>query len=155
MAWALTRARGRVRSPLEVRVRTTAEEDAGYSRLLVNRVVLTADGVRIGEVDLLDPESGTVIEVDGADHRDAGRQSWDITKEEALRQSGLEVCRVTGRQARELDSLVDRLRAVRARSRSDSPADRRWRLAPLDEDNETWLSEREQDAMWLESIDGA
>ena len=50
VAWALTRARGGVRSPAEVRVRTVAEEDAGWPRLLVNRVVRTLDGVRVGEV---------------------------------------------------------------------------------------------------------
>lgn len=57
--WALARARGGVRSPMEVRVRTVAEEDAGWPRLLVNRVVLALDGARVGEVD-------------GADHREAG-----------------------------------------------------------------------------------
>lgn len=152
VAQALTRARGGVRSPLEVRVRTVAEEDAGYARVEVNRVVLSADGRRIGEVDLLDPESGTVIEVDGADHRDVDQQSWDITKEEALRQVGLEVARVTGRQARDEVALAARLGAVRARSRFIEPGLRSWQLAPHDVDNEVWLSEREQEAMWHESF---
>jgi hypothetical protein len=151
IAWALTRARGGARSPLEVRVRTSAEEDMGYARLEVNRVVLTIDGHRIGEVDLLDPESGTVIEVDGADHRDVDQQSWDITKEEALRQAGLEVTRVTGRQARDEPTLAARLVAVRSRSQFVEPGHRRWRLAPHDFDNDVWLSEREQEAMWHES----
>ena len=83
--WALARARGGVRSPMEVRVRTVAEEDAGWPRLLVNRVVLATDGTRIGEVDLIDEVAEAAIEVDGADHRGAERQAWDITKEEALR----------------------------------------------------------------------
>ncbi|UUZ61028.1 hypothetical protein [Nocardioides sp. B-3] len=99
VAWALPRARGGARSPLEVRVRTIAEEHAGYGRLLVNRVVETLEGVRIGEVDLIDEESGTTIEVDGADHRNADRRAWDITKEEALRRVGLETARVTGSQS--------------------------------------------------------
>lgn len=86
--WALPRARGGVRSPMEVRVRTVAEEDAGWPRLLVNRVVLRADGTRIGEVDLVDEQAPAAIEVDGADHREAERQAWDITKEEALRGVG-------------------------------------------------------------------
>lgn len=97
--WAVARARGGVRTPMEVRVRTIAEEDAGWPRLLVNRVVLTTDGTRIGEVDLIDDDAEAAIEVDGADHRGAERQAWDITKEEALRQVGFEVTRVTGRQA--------------------------------------------------------
>lgn len=150
VAWALPRARGGARSPLEVRVRTIAEEHAGYGRLLVNRVVETLDGVRIGEVDLIDEESGTSIEVDGAEHRAADRQSWDITKEEALRQVGLETARVTGSQSRDQATLVRRLVAVRARSLFVPPADRLWRLRPRDDDNEALLQGREWEALWRE-----
>lgn len=146
--WALPRARGGARSPLEVRVRTVAEEDAGYGRLEVNRVVLASEGHRLGEVDLLDPTSGTVIEVDGADHREAGQQSWDITKEESLRRVGLEVARVTGGQVRDELTLAGRLGAVRARSGFADPSSRAWKLAPKDDDNEAWLSQREQEAIW-------
>ena len=151
VAWALDRARGGVRSPLEVRVRTLAEEEAGYARLAVNRVVLRAEGQRIGEVDLLDEESGTVIEVDGADHRDAQQQAWDITKEEALRTLGLEVARVTGSQASDPVTLAARLRAVRARSCFTEPGSRPWRLAPSNPDNEAWLGELEGQRLWDES----
>lgn len=147
VGWALERVRGHVRSPLEVRVRTIAEEDAGYSRLLVNRVVLGPHGERIGEVDQLDAESGTVIEVDGADHREADQQAWDITKEERLRSVGLEVARVTGRQVRDPTSLAARLAAVRARSRFVPPDTRRWSLAPAPPDAEELL--REQEALLL------
>lgn len=141
--WAPERVRGRVRSPLEVRVRTVAEEDAGYARLLVNPVVLGPDGRRIGEVDQLDVESCTVIEVDGADHREAEQQSWDISKEELLRQVGLEVARVTGRQARDPVGLARRLAAVRRRSRFEPPDRRRWRLAPPRPDAESLLQAQE------------
>lgn len=146
--WALSRVRGGVRSPLEVRVRTVAEEAAGYSRMEVNRVVMRRDGTRIGEVDLLDLQSGTAIEIDGGDHRWAAQQAWDITKEEALRSVGLEVARVTGGQARDEDVLASRLVAVRARSAFTAPEDRRWWLAPCDRDTEALLGEREHDAMW-------
>lgn len=146
--WALTRTRGGARSPLEVRVRTLAEEQAGFSRLAVNRVVLDGAGDRIGEVDLLDLESATAIEVDGADHRESEQHAWDIDKEEALRQAGLEVARVTGRQARDPVALVRRLVAVRARSRFTSPERRAWRLATMRPDLEALLEEREHDAMW-------
>ena len=96
--------------------------------------------------------AGTAIEVDGADHREAEQQSWDITKEEALRQVGLEVARVTGRQARAELALISRLVAVRARSRFEEPGPRSWRLVPRNDDNEVWLGEREQEAMWHESL---
>lgn len=154
VAWALARARGGVRSPMEVRVRTVAEEDAGWSRLLVNRVVLRSDGGRIGEVDLIDPEVEAVIEVDGADHREADRQAWDITKEEALRQVGLEVARATGRQAMDHVVLGSRLIAVRERAQARPAGQRRWRLAPEDEarDVEAWLRDREEAAAYYENL---
>lgn len=148
--WALARVREGARSPLEVRVRTVAEERAGYSRLLVNAVVHAADGRRLGEVDLLDPASGTVVEVDGADHRGAGQQSWDIAKEEALRAVGLEVARVTGLLARDEPGLAGRLAAVRARSGFAPPERRRWALTPRAVDAEALLREREERTAWLE-----
>lgn len=149
--WALPRARGGVRSPMEVRVRTVAEEDAGWPRLLVNRVVLRADGTRIGEVDLVEEEAEAAIEVDGADHRGATRQAWDITKEESLRDVGFEVTRVTGRQALDRETLAPRLVAVRARALC-RPPERRWRLAPVDFDLDDWLSDREEAAAYYENL---
>ena len=148
VAWALPRARGHARSPMEVRVRTVAEEDAGWPRLLVNRVVLDADGRRIGEVDLVDPHDEAAIEIDGADHRDGDRQAWDITKEEALRQAGFEVTRATGRQALDPLTLAPRLRAVRERALERPTRPRRWRLEQQSFDLDAWLCEREETAMF-------
>ncbi|HEV2797145.1 MAG TPA: hypothetical protein VGV65_05955 [Nocardioides sp.] len=154
VAWALARARGGVRSPMEVRVRTVAEEDAGWPRLLVNRVVLAEDGTRIGEVDLIDEQGQAAIEIDGADHRDAARQAWDITKEERLRAAGFEVTRATGRQALEPAVLGPRLAAVRQRALDRSTGPRRWTLAPVDRerDVEAWLGDREEAAAYYEDL---
>ena len=145
--WALPRARGGVRSPAEVRVRTVAEEDAGWPRLQVNRVVLTLAGARLGEVDLVDEADVAAIEVDGADHRDGTQQAWDITKEEGLRQAGFEVTRVTGRQALDPVTLAPRLHAVRQRARARSRSAPTWRFAPQDFDLEQWLTDRERTAL--------
>lgn len=150
VAWAVPRARGGVRSPAEVRARTVAEEDAGWPRLLVNRVLRTASGVRVGEVDLIDESAPAAIEVDGADgadHRDSGRQAWDITKEEALRVLGLEVARVTGRQALDPATLAPRLVAVRQRALARGPVERTWRLDTVEVDLEQWLTERDETAV--------
>lgn len=152
VAWAITRARGGARSPMEVRARTVAEEDAGWPRLLVNRVVLDAAGRRIGEVDLVEPVDELALEVDGADHRDGTRQAWDITKEENLRHAGLEVARATGRQVLDPASLAPRLRAVRQRALAHPRGPRRWSLAPESCDLEAWLSERERTAMYWEHV---
>lgn len=156
--WALARARGGVRSPLEVRVRTLAEEDAAFPPLLVNRVVLDERGRRIGEVDLFDEEAGMALEIDGADHRDADTQTRDITKEDALRRAGLEVARVTGGQARRHAELVERLAATRERCLFVPPERRRWSLQPIDDrdlalEAELELAEWQQiwDAEWEES----
>jgi very-short-patch-repair endonuclease len=148
--WAVARARGHVRSPLEVRVRTVAEEDAGWWRTEVNRVVVQ-DGRRLGEVDIIEVESGAVIEVDGADHRTACQQAWDITKEERLRAAGIEVTRVTAAHLRDADALAERLRAVRRRAHVDSGT-RAWTLTPRAADAEDWLAEREALAVWDDHI---
>lgn len=151
MEWALTRARPGARSPAEIRVRTVAEEDAGWPRLLVNRVVLAPAGERLGEVDLVDEDDTAAIEVDGADHRDGAQQAWDITKEEGLRQVGFEVTRATGRQALDPATLAPRLRAVRQRALTRSPVARGWRLAPSEVvDVDEWLVGREETALMHE-----
>ncbi|SEB97460.1 hypothetical protein SAMN04489844_1432 [Nocardioides exalbidus] len=152
VAWALPRARGGVRSPAEVRARTVAEEDAGWPRLLVNRVVRTSLGVRVGEVDLVEVRAPAAIEVDGADHRDGDVQAWDITKEESLRQLGFEVARVTGRQALDPTTLAPRLVAVRARALARGARPGGWALAPDDFDLEQWLSERDEAAVFYENL---
>lgn len=150
--WALPRARGGARSPAEVRTRTVAEEDAGWPRLLVNRVVLTLAGDRLGEVDLVAADDVAAIEVDGADHRDGAQQSWDITKKEGLRQVGFEVTRVTGRQALDPATLAPRLRAVRARALVRGLGPPASRLAPQDFHLEQWLVEREETALFHENL---
>lgn len=150
--WALERARGGVRSPLEVRVRTLAEEDAGFPRLLVNRVVLDAAGRRIGEVDLIDVEAGMALEVDGADHRDAATQAWDISKEDALRRTGLQVARATSSQEREGHELVERLRSTRQRCLYLPDGQRGWSLQPLP-DRDVTLETRLELAEWQQVLD--
>lgn len=150
--WALARARGGARSPLEVRVRTLAEEDARWAPMEVNVMVEDLAGRRIGEVDAIDVEAGAVIEVDGADHRQAAQQTWDISKEEHLRRVGLEVTRVTCAHTRDPGALVERLRSVRGRARFAAPHERQWRLRPPALDLEAWLAEREATALWAEHL---
>lgn len=121
LLWAAHLASEAARSPNETRLRLVAELDAGLPRLWVNPVVHDRSGIRLGEVDLLDVEAGLVIEYDGADHRDAGQHSHDVTKEAGLRGVGLEVTRVTGADLRRPTRLVDRLLAARARARFRAP----------------------------------
>lgn len=130
LLWAAHFASDGARSPNETRLRLVAELDAGFPRLLVNPVVHDRSGHRLGEVDLLDVDAGLVIEYDGADHREAGQHSHDVTKEAGLRGVGLEVTRVTGADLRRPARLVDRLLAARGRALFEPPAWRAWVATP-------------------------
>lgn len=140
---ALRWCRERVRSPAEVQVRLIAEIDAGLPSLVVNRVVESSTGKRLGEVDLLDERAGLVIEFDGADHRTRERHTLDVGKQEALLAHGLEVCRVTGTNLRSPRAVATRLRAARERALSLARP-KRWRLQPTGPTIEEELAEREQ-----------
>lgn len=119
------------RSPNETRVRLIAVLDAGFpSDILVNPIVLSREGARIGEVDLLDLRAGLVAEFDGADHRGVLRHAHDVQKEDALRRLGLEVVRVTGPDLRINGRVAGRLIAARQRAKFVEPDDRLWVARP-------------------------
>jgi len=128
--WASGLASQHSRSPNETRLRLIAELDAGLPRLWVNAVVHDRSGRRLGEVDLLDPEAGMVIEFDGADHRSPGQHTRDVGKEADLRGVGLEVVRVTGPDLRRPARVVRRLLEVRGRARFEAEAWRAWTAMP-------------------------
>lgn len=131
------------RSPNEPRLRMIAVRHAGLPQdLEVNCPVHDRDGRFLGEADLLDEEAGLVIEFDGADHRNVGRQSRDVVKDDLLRDSGLEVIRVTGPQLRDVPALVARLQAARRRARFLSPSARRWEARPRADGLHARLHER-------------
>ena len=104
-------------------------------------------GRLLGIADLLDLEAGLVVEYDGAEHRGEGRSARDAVKDEDLRDVGLEVTRVTGRDLRDPDLVVDRL--VRARARAlASTAPRRWVATPPAPWVESEIAEREARERW-------
>ena len=61
-----------------------------------NRPVFSLDGTLLGYPDLLDVESGTVGEYDGADHKEGERHRKDVEREERYRDHGLEYFTVVG-----------------------------------------------------------
>lgn len=125
---ALALAREGVRSPNETRVRMIWVRDTGLPEPLVNRVVYGPRKERIGEVDLLEPESGLMVEFDGADHRTRGQHRHDVYRDEACADAGLTVARVTGQDLRSRTLAAQRLEAAYRRAR-DMPSSRhRWRL---------------------------
>ncbi len=127
---ALALATEHSRSPNETRLRLIWLLDAGLPQPLVNCPIRDTSGTLLGIADLLDPEAGLVVEFDGADHRTTQQHSRDVAKDEAMRDVGLEVARVTGRDLRSPDRVVARLRNARQRAGFEPESSRRWRAFP-------------------------
>lgn len=117
-------------SPQETRLRLVWQVSLGLPRPLANVGVFGLDGRLLGYPDLLDVEAGLAVEYDGKEHRDARRHSADVEREAALREVGLEVTRVTGRDLLDPVGLGRRLMAARGRARFEPPEGRQWTLEP-------------------------
>lgn len=120
----------RSQSPAEPRMRLIWEVDAGLPRPLVNPEIFDRRGRFVARVDLLDPVAGLVGEYDGAAHRETGRRSRDIGREERLRRLGLEYVDAVGPDLRAREALADRIRSTRGRARFEPPQARAWTIQP-------------------------
>ncbi|HSV39502.1 MAG TPA: hypothetical protein VLI04_12160 [Nocardioidaceae bacterium] len=116
-------------SPQETRTRMIWVLEAGLPRPMTNRPVFSLSGRLLGYADLLDAESGLVVEYDGDDHRKASRHSRDVDREDLFRRHHLEVTHVTGADTRDPDRCVARFHAARKRARWLRPSERPWTLA--------------------------
>lgn len=114
------------RSPPETRMRLIWVRDARLPPPLVNRPVFDLNGRLLGYPDVLDPESGAVLEYDSDDHRELDAHTADNAREEAFEDHGLTVCRATRLDLRgDTAPLVRRMRGARARGlRRDRSLDR-------------------------------
>jgi hypothetical protein len=92
---ALDLGTSRSASPWETRTRLLAQLDVGITSLQVNVPVFDLFGTLLGIADLIDPETGLVIESDGSGHREAQKHTDDNVREEKFERAGLVVCRVT------------------------------------------------------------
>lgn len=151
VAWALERGCAQCRSPMESQMQVVWVRDAGFPTPLMNREIRDLAGNLLAVVDLLDPESGTVGEYDGAGHRDRERHRRDEARLDALREVGLETFTLVAGDSRRV--WVDRMQRARRRAAWVAEDQRRWRvgsfvpappLMPLDEDAAA------HDAMMLE-----
>ena len=103
--------------------------EAGLPRPLVNPAICDADGVLLGEPDLLDPDSGTAGEYDGAHHRELRQHTSDNAREERFEDCNLNVVRATS-----IDlwprrrGLVQRMRATYRRGLARDRSRDRWYL---------------------------
>lgn len=133
-------------SPNETRIRLIWVLDAGLPAPVCNQPVFDLRGRLIGTADLLDPVAGVVGEFDGAAHRGARRHRRDVIREDLFRRAGLEYFKVVGLDLNDIDLVVDRMRATRARAKFTPPGERAWTLSVP----EGWYSSPEE-AMTLDA----
>ncbi|WP_157210190.1 hypothetical protein [Nocardioides aequoreus] len=113
-------------SPPETDVRLVCELDLGLQGLEVNAHIHDRDGRVVAQADLLDPEAGLVIEVDGLHHQRPHQASADLARSDALLRLGLEVARVAARDSRRRSLVAQRVRLVRSRCRFEPVSERAW-----------------------------
>ncbi len=102
------------------------QAELGFPRPLMNREVLDLSGKVIAVVDLLEDDSGTYGEYNGAPHRSRERQRRDEARAADLRDAGLEgFVLVAGDSER---VWKERMRAARGRALWLPQDQRRWRL---------------------------
>lgn len=125
-AYALDRACAECRSPRESEMLQVWESDVGFPRPLMNREVLDLFGRVIAVVDLLEPESGTYGEYNGAAHRSRERQRRDEARADALRGVGLEGFVLVAGDSERI--WRERMSSARGRALWLPEDRRRWRL---------------------------
>ena len=118
------------RSPMETLMRLIWVLDALLAPPECNKPVFGLDGQLLGFPDLLDVESGTIGEYDGADHKRGERHRKDVEREERYRDHGLEYFAVVGGDIRDRAKVVRRMHNTRSRARFAPPEDRLWTLEP-------------------------
>ena len=110
---ALSLGNPRSASPWETRTRLVAQLDADILDLRVNAPVFDLNENLLGVADLIDPQTGLVIESDGGDHREAARHTDDNVREEKFERAGAVVCRVTSLDHRDKRTMVGRMVAAK------------------------------------------
>ena len=115
-------------SPRETRTRLVWVLIAELPPPLCNRPVFSRDGRLLGTPDLLDEESGTAIDYDGADHLTTPRRRHDRDREELFRGVGLEYVVVMAGDERA--TTAERMHRARGRARWAASAQREWTVDP-------------------------
>lgn len=102
--------------------------DAHLARPLCNVPIFDLSGNLIAIVDLFDAAAGCAGEYQGADHKEGDRHRNDVAREQKLRDAGIECFEVVGGDLTDVDLVVKRMHAARARAQFRSPDDRLWTL---------------------------
>lgn len=103
-------------SPREVGMRLLWQEAVGV-RPLCNRPVFDTRGQHLFTPDLLDAEAGVVGEYDGLIHLEDGRRSRDLTREELIRDHGLELVTMVSADSADREAFSRRVQAAYRRAR--------------------------------------
>ena len=148
-AYALSRACAECRSPKESEMLQFWEDELDLPRPLMNREVLDLSGRVLAVVDLLEVESGTYGEYNGAAHRSRARQRRDEERADALRGVGLEAFVLVAGDSEGV--WRQRMLAARGRALWSPPHKRCWQVGafvpapPLKDEDEAAM-----DAIMLE-----
>ncbi|TYL55698.1 hypothetical protein FXB39_00330 [Nocardioides sp. BGMRC 2183] len=113
-------------SPMETVLRL-CWRSMGITNVVCNQPVFALDGTFLGTPDVLDVDTGTGGEYDGALHLAGPQRAKDIRREGVLRRHGLEYVEMTAGDLR--DTTDFRQRTMDARGRAEA-LPRNWTLAP-------------------------
>ena len=117
-------------SPLETDLRMIWRIDAGLSQPLCNRPIFDRQGRHIGTPDLLDLESGTAGEYNGALHLQGFQRSRDSRRAERFRNHGLEPFEIGAPDMAEPWLVARRMHEARDRARWQAESERSWTIDP-------------------------
>jgi hypothetical protein len=115
-------------SPAEVALRLLCCREAGLEGLRSNVPVFDLHGRHVGTPDLIDPETGLVLEYDGALHLTASGRRGDLRRGRGYREVGLEPVVLVAADLRDAGATVGLLHAERGRAAARSRGARRWTL---------------------------
>ncbi|MDN5853337.1 MAG: hypothetical protein L0K86_10925 [Actinomycetia bacterium] len=124
--WALKHATTRSASPWETRTRVLATEATGIDDWRVNVPLFDQAEHLLGIPDLTDPESGLMLESDGADHRNITTHNNDNVREEAFENHGAAVVRIGAAQHRRAERPATMQRIRQGRELASTMGPRRW-----------------------------
>lgn len=127
---ALPLGDSRSASPWETRTRLVAQLDVGIVRVRVNAPVFDRWGKLLGVADLIDPETGLVIETDGSEHHQPVQHAEDNVREEKFERAGAVVCRISPRDHQDRWAVTGRIAAAQRDAVRSSTRD--WTLEQPD-----------------------
>ena len=117
-------------SPREIDVALVWMVLADLPRPLLNQPLFDRDGRHIGTPDMVDPESGVLVQYDGPDHLRLARRAKDVLGEERYRMHGLECVTVLGPHLHDRGALAARFLDARSRARFEAESTRSWTIEP-------------------------